>query len=135
MGKGSTIRYGEDAGLVLAASESIAAGASKDVAGVELAIPSDVEFLALDPFATAGATDSGVTLDYEFVGVMATEALAAYDTNPQRVRLGLESAGFNQGPIDHLPVKGYRKLKLNRIKNNSTSESLSGINCRYRLLR
>lgn len=133
MGDRSRVRYGEGTGYALTAGATLAVSATKVVSGGDIAVSADVDFLAVVPFCVASATDAGKTAEFQFVGQMVDGA--TYDTNPMVVRTMLDNSGFNKGPIDHLPVKGYRRVKLTGIKNNSASATLSQVNVEYRTLK
>jgi hypothetical protein len=115
------------------ANESLGAAANKTVSGRVFDVSADIDELAVVPFGTASATDAGVSLDFEFVGQMADGA--TYDTNPMIVRVVLDATGLNKGPVDKLPVTYYRRVKLNRIVNNSAAKTLTGINAEIRYAR
>jgi len=132
-----TIRHGWNEGYALggavAVNASLAAGAASVITSpFVIGVSGDLDELAVMPFATSSVTDAGVTVDFEFLELMAG---ATYSTNPVIVRLTLDATGDNKGPLDHLPVTYSRKLKLNRIVNNSATAVLSGLNVEYRLAR
>jgi hypothetical protein len=132
-------RYGTLAGYALSndggttpANGTCNAGQTKTVAGATIYIPADINFIALNPFMSAAATATGLALDFRFTGQMVTGA--TWNTNYQVVRCIADAKGLNKGPIDHLAVKGLRRLKLTGLSNNAGT-AMTVVNVEYRLMR
>jgi len=115
--------------MCLADAITIPAATTKSVSGLTMEISADVDYLVVNPFFVASATDAGITVEARFVGIVDG---ATWDTNPMICRVAMNAKGYNKGPAIQLPVLGYRKIKLLAVRNNSAAKTISGFNVRYR---
>ncbi len=113
---------------------TVGASSSKVVVGRIIEVPSDVDFMAVMPFATsAGGSEPGVVTEFHFQAQMISEGVT-FTTNELKVRVAMNHTGINKGPKDELPVRGLRRIQLTKIVNN-TALALTVVNCEYRIMR
>lgn len=129
---GRNSRYGAAEGLFLTGMVTIGVSATKTVSGASINISADVDFLSVVPKGVTSAAAAGFIAEFHFFGRVLDAV--TFDTNPIVVRMLLDANGYNKGPIDHLPVRGYRRIRLSKIVNNA-AVTITALNVEFRKMR